>query len=162
MIFNFSGADSNYPESICSRKGIKITNTKTFKYLGCKIDYNHSGIGHSEINNRINSGNAAFQQNKNLLRNFHINLKTRIIFLNAYRRSRLTYGCQCWCATKDTYSNNLDRCSRLMLRKMIRDGFKRFDKKNDDYRFEITNHQLHQICQTENISLYIQLSTNLL
>ena len=90
MIFNFSGADSNYPESICSLKGIKITNTKTFKYLGCKIDYNYSEIGHSEINNRINSGNAAFQQHKNLLRNFHINLKTRIIFLNACVRSRLT------------------------------------------------------------------------
>ena len=43
-----------------------------------------------------------------------------------------------------------------MLRKIIRGGFKRVDKKNDDYRFEITNHQLHQICQTENISLYIQ------
>ena len=43
-----------------------------------------------------------------------------------------------------------------MLRKMIRGGFKRVDKKNDDYRFEITNHQLHQIFQTENISVYIQ------
>ena len=43
-----------------------------------------------------------------------------------------------------------------MLRKMIRGGSKRVDQKNDDYRFEITNLQLHQICQAENISLYIQ------
>ena len=96
-IINFLGQEGTYPQSICSLRGTKINNVKTFKYLGCKIDFNDPGIGPSELNNtgKINSGNSAFQRYKYLLRNHHINLKTRIIFLNSYVQSRMTYGCQC-------------------------------------------------------------------
>jgi len=38
----------------------------------------------------MNSGNAAVQQHKKLLRNHHIKLKTHIIFLSTYVRNRLT------------------------------------------------------------------------
>ena len=97
-------------------------------------------LAHQNWKNRINSGNAAFQQHKYLLRNHHINLKTCTIFLNSYVRSKLTYCCQCWSATTETY-NSLDRCYRL-----IWDGFKRIHQNNNDFRFQISNIQLHQIC----------------
>ena len=155
MIINFLGQEGTYPQSICSLRGTKINNVKTFKYLGCKIDFNYPGIGPSEQNNRINSGNSAFQQHKYLLRNHHINLKTRIVFLYSYVRSRMTYGCQCWSVTQVNL-DKLGRSYRLMLRKMVWGGFRRIDKQNNDFRYKISNQLLHQNCQTEDISTYIR------
>jgi len=50
MIINFRGQENTYPQSICSLKSTKINNETTFKYLGCKVDYNYPGIGSSELN----------------------------------------------------------------------------------------------------------------
>ena len=36
MIINFLGQEGTYPQSICSLRGTKINNVKTFKYLGAK------------------------------------------------------------------------------------------------------------------------------
>ena len=42
-----------------------------------------------------------------------------------------------------------------MLRKLIRNGFEQKDAKNNDFKFKITNEQLHRICGTEDMSDYI-------
>ena len=42
-----------------------------------------------------------------------------------------------------------------MLRKLIRNEFERKDAKNNDFKFKITNEQLHKICGTEEIFDYI-------
>ena len=154
MIINYSDDEELYPHSICTMKQINIENVKKFKYLGCQIDFKQSGLGQSEISNRINSANSAFQQHKYLLRNFHISLKTRVKFLNSFVRTRLTYGCQCWSCTK-AISQKFDSCYRQMLRKMIWRGFERFEKDND-FSYKICNIQLHKICKTEDVSTFIQ------
>lgn len=155
MILNYIGNDNSYPQSICTLKNIQIKNSRTFVYLGSNIDHNQPGLGISEINNRINSANAAFQQHKHLLRNHHISLHTRIILFNAYVRSRLTYGCQCWATTKEIL-NKFDSTYRIMLRKIIWGGFERTDRSNDDFSYKISNKKLHQICRTEDISNFIK------
>jgi len=156
MIINFLGQEDTYPQSICSLKSTKINNVKTFKYLECKVDYNYPGIGSSELKNRINSGNSAFQQYKYLLRNHHINLKTRIIFLNSYVRSRMTYGCQCWSAIQEIL-DKLDSSYRLMLHKIVWSVLDELTNKIMTFaRYKISNKQLHQIYQTKDISTYMR------
>jgi len=90
----------------------------------------------------------------NLLQNFNISLKTRIIFLNSYVRSRLLFACQNW----NLNSNQLERLNvtyRRFLRRMIRGGFRFVDETNNDYRYQINNKQLHEICDTADLSIYI-------
>ena len=67
----------------------------------------------------------------------------------------MTYGCQCWSVTKKNL-DKLDRSYHLMLRKMVWGGFRRIDQQNNDFCYKISTQQLHQICQTEDISTYIR------
>ena len=107
MILNFKGKNAAYPHSICTLNKINLENVKSFKYLGCQIEYNNSSVGKKELDSRINSAKAAFQRHKSLFRNFRVSLKTRIVFFNSFARSRLTYGCLCW-PSDTTIGNRLD------------------------------------------------------
>ena len=94
MIFNFKREDQAYSQSICSLTNLKLDNVKSFKYLGCQIQYNQASLGSMELNSRINCAKAAFQSHKTLRRNFRISLKTRLILLNSFVCNRLIYGFQ--------------------------------------------------------------------
>ena len=61
--------------------------------------------------------NAKFTELSNLLQNFRVNLRTRILFLNSFVRSRLTYACQNWNLTLYQYER-LDISYRTFLRRM--------------------------------------------
>ena len=98
MILNFR-SNTAYPSTICSVGGTNIHNVETFTYLRHKINFRQTNVGEEEICNRIHSATAAFQQHKHLLRNFKIFLKSRVLFLNAFVRSCLTYGCSTWTTT---------------------------------------------------------------
>ena len=77
-----------------------LSNVSEFQYLGAYRDCNQLNTGEKEINHPIQLANAKFQQMSNLIRDFRINLKTRILFLNSFVRSRLVYACQNWNLTQ--------------------------------------------------------------
>ena len=95
MILN---ADVVLP-SITKLRGVDLKNVSMFRYLGAYINCKEPNTGDSEINQRIQLACAKFAELSNLLQNFHINLRTRILFLNCFVRTRLTYACQNWCLT---------------------------------------------------------------
>ena len=162
MILNFR-SNTAYPSTICSVGGTNIDNVETFTYLGQKINFRQTNVGEEEICNQIHSATAAFQQHKHLLRNFKIFLKSRVLFLNAFVRSRLTYECSTW-TTTDAQMRRLDACYRMFLRKIMKQGYTRTSTQS----FKITNSQLHQICKTTDLSdfmtiydAHLKLSTQL-
>ena len=91
----------------------------------------------------------------NLIQNFRINLKTRILFLNSFVRSRLVYACQNWNLTQQQF-DRLDVVYRNLLRRMIRGGFRFVNPDANDYRYVINNNQLHDICGTSDVSYFIK------
>ena len=94
----------------------------------------------------------------NLLLNFKINLYTRILFLNCFVHSRLTYACQTWNLNSLQYQK-LDVLYGLLLRKGVHGGFKRCNDDisgyANDFKMKISN-KLHDICATSDVSLFIK------
>ena len=175
MIFrNCPALPEDYPESILSINDTDIENVPHFKYLGVWLHSDQISIGHEELKYRVDSAFIAFAENKKLLTNYNILLKTRIMFLNALVRSRLTYGCHTWRPTSSEMSK-LDATYRYMLRCMVRNGHSRvnpprrqqdnsdlsFDEEDDeeteyDWSYMITNQSLHQMTRTETIQNYFK------
>lgn len=154
MVVNQSDPDS-YDESIISLTGTALKNVKEFKYLGAYLNYLEPNTGDTEINHRIQMANVKFAEMTNVLQNFEINLRTRILFLNSFVRSRLTYGCQNWNLTSYQY-DRLDIAYRNFLRRMIRGGFRHIDENNNDYRYVINNLRLHAICGTKDLNIFVK------
>ena len=146
--------EEEYPNSLVSLRNTELKNVNVFKYLGAYLHYQEPNTGDIELNYRIQSSSAKFAQLSNLLQNFSIRLSTRVIFLNSFIRSRLTYACQNWNLTKLQYQR-LDVAYRTFLRRMIRNGFKCINEKENDFRLHISNEQLHNICGTKDVSDFI-------
>ena len=91
----------------------------------------------------------------NLIQNHNINLRTCIMFMNAFVRSRLTYSCQNWTLNQVQY-DRIDVCYRRYLRKMVRGGFKRNDKCENEFSMKINNNILHLLCGTSDVSQFIK------
>ena len=70
-------------------------------------------------------------------------------------RSRLTYSCQTWNLNAQQ-QQRIRSCYNAMLRKMIRRGFERRNGDENDYSFLITNHELLQICKTEDVITHVE------
>ena len=150
MILN---ADVILP-SIAKLKGADLKNVSMFRYLRAYINCQELNTG--EINQRIQLACVKFAELSNLLQNFHINLRTRILFLNCFVRTHLPHAFHNWCLT----TNQLDRLDityRTFLRRMARNGFKQIDRENNDFRLVVTNANLHSLCGTRDISEFIQL-----
>ena len=99
---------------------------------------------------------AKFAELSNLLQNSKIHLKTRIRFLNSFVRSRLTYACQNW-NLKSAQYDRLDVAYRLLLRRMVRGGFKRSgDDDENSFKYKFSNEKIHSICGTHNVSDFIK------
>ena len=84
--------------------------------------------------------------------NHKINLTTRVKIFNALVRSRLTYGCQTWVLTNQQ-TDRIRACYNTMLRKMIRNGFKR---KPDEFSYVMTNEVILQLCKTTPLNDFIE------
>ena len=153
MIIN---CNTEYPQSIVTLRGMILKNVVEFRYLGSVIKYDEPNTGDSEINQRIQLSQSKFAEMSNLLQNFSINLRTRVMFLNSFVRSRLCYLCQNWNLTQHQY-DRLDVAYRVFLRRMVRGGFRFFDESNGDFRYVINNDRLHQICGTSDLNLFIKL-----
>ena len=76
--------------SIAKLRGVDLKNVSMFRYLGADINCPEPYTGDSEINQRIQLACVKFAELSNLLQTFHINLRTRILFLNYFARTRLT------------------------------------------------------------------------
>ena len=100
MIINWQGEAADYPKSIISIGENNIKNVEVFKYLGVKIDRSDYKTGEIEIKYRINLANAKFRELDHLFANKTIKLGTRLMFYNAFCRSRLCYCCNCWVITE--------------------------------------------------------------
>ena len=156
MVINHSILDDAlYSDSVITLQDVSLNNVKHFKYLGAVINYEEPNTGEAELNHRIQAANAKFAQMSNLLQNHNISLRTRIKFLNSFVRSRLIYSCQNWNLSNIQY-DRLDSCYRVFLRRMIRGGFRRFDQSADDYRYKVSNVNLHRLCGTSDLSIFIK------
>ena len=173
VIFNWTATGENiYPNSILNINGVKIKNSKSFKYLGVYFSYDDLKIGNEELDNRINSAHNAFAPSRKMLTNKNIKLETRIMFLNSLVRSRLTYGCHAWRPSESELSK-LDATYRYFLRHMIFYGHSRVnppapdrssslssedssEETDYDWRYLITNQKLHEITKTKSITQYYQ------
>ena len=154
MIINHS-TEIDYPSSIVNLNGRDLTNVSEFKYLGAYLHYDQPNTGERELNHRIQLATAKFAQMSNVLQNFSINLRTRILFLNSYVRSRLVYCCQNWNLNSQQI-DRLDVVYRMFLRKMVRGGFKCIDEAGNDFRLRINNARLHEICHTSDVSNFVR------
>ena len=152
--------DTEYPTSIiqATNGGVvePIENIESMCYLGAENDRKEAGTGWTELENRMESARTTFAMNKNLFTNHALSLKLRVNFLNSLVRSRLTYGCQNWALTKAMF-DRLDGCYRIMLRKLVRGGFKKDggDDGNSMKPFYQTDAILN-ITQTEDISTFVR------
>ncbi|XP_066919328.1 uncharacterized protein [Clytia hemisphaerica] len=145
-----------YHDSIICLREEQLKNVKEFKYLGAVLNHHQPNTGEAEVNQRIQLAIVKFAQMSNLLQNFQINLRVRIFFLNSFVRSRLTYSChQNWNLTSLQY-DRLDVTYRKFLRRMVRGGFRYVDEVNNDFRYVISNNQLHTICGTSDVNVFIK------
>ena len=162
------------PESILSINQTAINNTTEFKYLGVWTSSETLHIGNKELDYRINLAHNAFAENRKLFTNFNIPLQTRIQFLNALVRTRLTYGCHCWRPSTQELSK-LQSAYHYFLRCMVYNGHKRVspptnqisnsqistdndsDKDDEsDWRYIITNENLFHITKVQSIKEYYE------
>ena len=175
MVFNWQPSiHGQYPTSIITLNGFNIKNTTTFKYLGVWINHNDLHIGDEEVEYRINSAHNAFAENRKLLTNFNIKLDTRIMFFNAFVRTRLTYGCHAWKPSSEEL-RKLDSTHRFFLRSMLWNGHKRVnppprptdtdtqessseDTSDNEYdwRYKVNNENLYRITKTSPINQYYE------
>ena len=84
-----------------------------------------------------------------------INLRTRVKFLDSFVRSTLTYACQNWNVNK-AQMERLDVTYRGFLRCMVRGGFHFVNESENDYRYCISNEQLHNLCESVDVSCFIR------
>ena len=148
--------DQSYPENVITLNGKHITNTEKFRYLGSQIVHDQNTTGDWEVNFRIESAKNKFSTMKNLFLNHKIHLQTRIVFLRAYIRARLTFNCQSWVLTT-LQLNKIDATWQTFLRKIVRDGFRRRNDSDEEcYKLYYTNGDVHRICNTRNVSDFIR------
>ena len=115
---------STYPKTLLKIDGVSIDNVSTFKYLGIKLDKSDYKTGKSEINHRISCARYKFKNMDHIFKNKNIKMKVRIIYYNAYIRTRLCYGCQLW-NLPEILRGKVRSVHTKHLRTMIRGGFDR-------------------------------------
>ena len=166
QIINFKSTpdftpESEYPTSIiqATNGGVvkDIENIESMCYLGAENDRKDAGTGWTEVMNRIEAANTTFAINKNLFCNHNLSLGLRVNFLNSLVRSRLTYGCQNWALTKAMF-DRVDTCYRIMLRKLIRGGFKKDEVLEDGTRmkYHYKSAGILKITKAEELSSFVK------
>ena len=122
MSFNVPDAvtESN---SLVSLNGTPIENVRLFCYLGHSIS-NEAVDSSALIIQRIASAFSKFNELKHVLTDKRIHLKTRVKFLTACVRSRLTFSVQA-CLLTAAETTKLKTVWMNFLRKLLRRGFQR-------------------------------------
>ena len=108
----------------------------------------------TETDLRISVAENKFRALSRTLCNRNIKLKIRIYILNAMVRNRLTYSCQTW-NVNQIQMNRINSTYMNMMRKIIRDGYKRRNETEANFSFVYSNDVLN-ICKTDNILDYVK------
>ena len=123
-VMSFNIPDSNLiSNSPITLNNAPIEDVSKFPYLGHSIsseNYDHSSL----ITQRITSAFSKFNDLKDVLTDGRIRLKTRVKFLTACVRSRLTFSVQA-CLLKAAEVAKLESIWLNFLRKLVRNGFQR-------------------------------------
>ena len=161
MIINWKGDAADYPTSILSIGENTIKNVDVFKYLGVKIHNSDYKTGDVEIKYRVNLANAKFRELDHLFTNKTIKLGTRIMFYNAFCRSRLCYCCNCWVIT-EKQRKKVERCQVKHLRSMMKDGWSRRggprslqDDIGYDFRYLYNKNRLYDMSKVEPVLNFV-------
>jgi len=104
MILNDTRDDESYPKSLLKINGHDLKNVKTFCYLGSRIKNDEPTTGDFEIEARINLAKGKFESLKYILCNQKIYMWIRMMFFNAFVRSRMTYACQTWTLARPIFT----------------------------------------------------------
>ena len=119
------------------------------------IDQSDYKTGSSEISYRISCASFKFKQLKHIFTNRKINMKVRIIFYNAYVRSRLCYGCPLWNLSQQL-RNKVKSAHMKHLRSIVKGGFSRVggprsqqDEVGYNWKFFYDYEDLLRICRTD-------------
>ena len=122
MSFNVPNS-ATIPNSLVKLNDKPIENVTKFPYLGHALsneENNHTAL----ITQRISSAYQKFNELKQVLTDRRIRLKTRVKFLTACVRTRLTFSVQA-CLLKAAEINKLETVWMNFLRKLVRKGFDR-------------------------------------
>ena len=102
------------------------------------------------IEHRIESATAKFHDLRKILTNGRISARTRGRYMNAFVRSKLCYNIATW-NNPDHFVNTLDVVWHRMLRKVVKNGFKR---KADSKAFIYSNKDLLRITGFQSIQFF--------
>ena len=158
MFANYRYINSNeetYPENIVKLCDEDVENVKVFRYLADDIKFNQPSTGDTEIDLRTSVAENKFSQIARTLCNRNTILETRVYILNVMVRSRLTYSCQTWNINQEQM-NRVNSTYVNMLRKMIRDGYKRRVETENDFSYVYSNEDVLRICKRGSIAEFIQ------
>ena len=122
MCFNVPGNIKDSESLVCLGKDT-IENVKKFTYLGHTLS-NDENSQSAFLSHRISSAYAKWNELKSVLTDKRIYIKTRVKFLNACVRSRLTYSVQSG-FLNSTETIRLESIWMNFLRRLIRNGFQR-------------------------------------
>ena len=129
-----------FPRSFLNINEHRIDNKNSFKYLGTNLTSEQPSAGGTEIEHRRIQASVAFNENRKLLKNYRINLQTRVHFLHSLVRSRLTYNCQTWPLTR-AQAGTLNASYVRYLRELLRNGTSR---KPGMYSIILTDKEVHE------------------
>ena len=176
---SFNVPNDDIPDSLVMLNGTPIESVKKFPYLGHTVsseETNHSAL----ITQRITSAYSKFNELKHVITDRRIRLKTRVKFLTACVRSRLTFSVQA-CLLKATEISKLESIWTNFLRKLVRNGFKRVnvpqsrrrgsrrsrqsetddtiqdDEEDLDWRFKYSNQDILEITNSDPIRNFCQI-----
>ena len=161
LIFNYSGDMKLYPKSIVTILNTNIDNIKVFKYLGVKLDVEQYDTGSTEIKYRINLANNKFREMKHVFSNNSIKIGTRMLFYQAFVRSRLCYLCGLWNTTKKL-ENKVEKCHMRHLRSMVSGGWSRkggsrekMDEIGYNYAWVYKKTKIYEISRTDTVLNFV-------
>ena len=154
MILNDPRDDDSYPKTLLNVNGHDLKNVKTFCYLGSRVKNDEPTTGDFEIESRINLAKGKFESLKHILCNQKLYMWIRMMFYNAFVRSRMTYACQTWTLTAKQMGD-LNSADAYLKRRMIRNGFKRRGENDSDLSrpplaYFYSNSDIYKFCKSKN------------
>ena len=150
----FSGPESDMvAPSLVKLAGTPLENVRKFRYLGHLLSNEQED---AYLGAQISSAWAKWRELKTIFRDSDIDIRTRVQILEATVRSRLLYSVQSWTLTA-RQKDQLNAVWLRFLRHMVRGGFARRDRLNNDYAYRYTNQKILHICKTANIHHFCEL-----
>ena len=152
MILNHQYTGINYPCSISTLGDKQLENVKTYRYLGCEIEFDTPSTGDTELNLRQDAAECKFYSLAKNLMNMKVNLKIRTNIMNSLVRSRAVYGCQVW-SIQQIQLQKLNAVYMSLLRRMTKGGFKR---KPNSWSYIHRNDDLLRMAKTESLQTFVR------